>query len=64
MLFSLLGNWAVAAPLGIWLAIWGLGAVGVWIGLALGTAVSALLTLACLARHIGIGAPRRRAAPA
>jgi MATE family multidrug resistance protein len=64
MLFSLLGNWAFAAPLGIWLAVSGLGAVGVWIGLALGTAVSALLTLACLARHVGTGAPRSRAAPA
>jgi multidrug resistance protein, MATE family len=42
MLYSLLGNWAVAAPLGIWLATsLGLGAVGVWIGLALGTAVAA-----------------------
>lgn len=52
MLFSLVGNWAVAAPVGVWLAVTGLGAVGVWIGLALGTAVSALLTLACLARRI------------
>ncbi len=63
MLFSLLGNWAVAAPLGIWLALSGLGAVGVWTGLAAGTAVSALLTLACLARHVGIrGAPRSHGA--
>jgi MATE family multidrug resistance protein len=52
MLFSLVGNWAIAAPVGVWLAVTGLGAVGVWIGLALGTAVSALLTLARLARHI------------
>jgi len=51
MLFSLLGNWAVAAPLGIWLTeVLGLGSVGVWIGLALGTKVAALLTFACLLR--------------
>jgi multidrug resistance protein, MATE family len=53
MLFALVGNWAVAAPLGIWLATAsGLGAVGVWIGLALGSALAALLTLAFLARHV------------
>jgi MATE family multidrug resistance protein len=64
MIYSLAGNWAVAAPLGIWLATaGGLGAVGVWIGLALGTAVATLLTLACLARQVRPFARAPSAAP-
>ena len=49
MIITLVGYWAVSAPLGIWLAIArDMGAVGIWIGLATGTAVSSALLLACL----------------
>jgi MATE family multidrug resistance protein len=46
MLYTLVGNWAVGAPLGLYLCeAQGLGITGVWIGLAAGTLLSALLTL-------------------
>ena len=51
MLFSLLGHWAVGAPLGLVLCeLVGLGIVGVWIGLTAGMSCAALLTLGRLAR--------------
>ncbi len=53
MAISLFGNWAVAAPLGIFLATSaGLGAVGVWVGLAIGSAIASALTLLHLGRNI------------
>lgn len=46
MLYTLIGHWAVGAPLGLYLCeAQGLGIAGVWIGLAAGTLLSALLTL-------------------
>lgn len=51
MAFSLLGNWAVAAPMGVFLATSAeLGAVGVWIGLAVGSATASCLTVIHLVR--------------
>jgi MATE family multidrug resistance protein len=50
MLFSLFGHWAIGAPLGLLLCeAFGLGIVGVWIGLTAGMACAALLTIARLA---------------
>jgi MATE family multidrug resistance protein len=52
MLFSLIGHWAIGAPLGLLLCeAMGLGIVGVWIGLTAGMSCAALLTLARLARR-------------
>lgn len=52
MAISLLGNWLIAAPLGVLLATaCGLGAIGVWIGLAAGSATASLLTFLHL-RHV------------
>src|SRR5690606_13250115 len=49
MIYVLVGHWAVGAPLGIYLCeAYGLGAVGIWIGLAAGTFLTTLLTLARL----------------
>jgi MATE family multidrug resistance protein len=46
MLFTLIGHWAVGAPVGVYLSMaHGLGITGVWIGLAAGTLLSTLLTL-------------------
>ena len=46
MLYTLIGHWAVGAPLGLYLCeAQGLGITGVWIGLAAGTLLSTLLTL-------------------
>jgi len=66
MLYSLIGHWAVGAPLGLLLCeAMGLGIVGVWIGLAAGMACASLLTLARLAGR-GLGRmplPPRRIGP-
>jgi MATE family multidrug resistance protein len=49
MLFSLAGNWAVGAPIGIYLCeVEAMGITGVWIGLLAGMIVTTLLTLARL----------------
>jgi MATE family multidrug resistance protein len=46
MIYVLVGHWAVGAPLGIYLCeAHGLGAIGIWIGLAAGTFLTTLLTL-------------------
>jgi multidrug resistance protein, MATE family len=46
LLMALLGYWAVGAPVGLVLGfLTPLGAVGVWVGLALGLAVVAILLL-------------------
>jgi multidrug resistance protein, MATE family len=46
LLMALLGYWAVGAPVGLVLGfLTPLGVVGVWIGLALGLAVVAVLLL-------------------
>ena len=46
MLYTLVGNWVVGAPLGLYLCeAQGLGITGIWIGLAAGTLISTLLTL-------------------
>ncbi len=63
MLFSLTSYWGISAPLGLWLATaGGLGAVGIWIALAIGTAVASSLLLARLRRHRGGAVPARPAA--
>jgi MATE family multidrug resistance protein len=47
LLVALLGYWAIGAPVGVVLGFaTPLGAVGVWIGLALGLAVVAILLTA------------------
>jgi MATE family multidrug resistance protein len=52
MFYTLVGNWVVGAPLGLYLSeAQGLGITGVWIGLTAGTLLCALLTLCRLARH-------------
>ena len=52
MLFTLLGHWAVGAPLGVYLCeARDLGITGIWIGLATGTATTTLLMLMRLAAH-------------
>ncbi len=49
MLYSLAGHWAVGAPIGLYLCeVFGLGIVGIWIGLAAGTLLATTLTLARL----------------
>jgi MATE family multidrug resistance protein len=49
MLFSLAGNWAVGAPIGIYLCeVEAMGIAGVWTGLLAGMIVTSLLTLARL----------------
>ena len=46
MAFSLLGHWAVGAPVGVVLCeAGGLGVTGLWLGLVLGTMVASLLTV-------------------
>ncbi len=46
MLFALTGYWAIGLPLGAWLAFpMGMGGVGIWIGLATGLTVVALLMI-------------------
>lgn len=51
MAISLLGNWLVAAPVGVGLATaGGLGATGMWIGLAAGSATVSILTIFHLRR--------------
>ena len=51
MLYVLVGNWAIGAPLGLALCEFGgLGIIGLWIGLAAGTLATAPLTLARLHR--------------
>jgi multidrug resistance protein, MATE family len=52
MLYTLLGHWALGAPLGIYLCeAQGLGITGIWIGLGAGTLATTALTLARLASH-------------
>lgn len=52
MICALAGNWGVAAPLGIWLSgPFGLGAAGVWTGLAAGSIAASLGTVWCLRSH-------------
>ena len=49
MVYVLVGNWAVGAPIGLVLCeLGGYGVIGIWIGLAAGTLVTSLLTLARL----------------
>lgn len=50
MVYVLVGNWAVGAPIGLALCeLADLGITGIWIGLAAGTLATSLLTLARLA---------------
>jgi MATE family multidrug resistance protein len=54
MLYTLVGYWAVGAPLGIALCeVAGLRATGLWLGLAAGTLVATVLTLSRLALRSG-----------
>jgi MATE family multidrug resistance protein len=56
MLFAGLGYWGLAVPLGAVLAFpGGMGARGVWIGLALGLAVVAVLMTLRWGRHRRLG---------
>jgi len=49
MLYVLLGYWAVGAPLGVYLCeVQQSGVTGIWIGLAAGTLVTTVLSLARL----------------
>lgn len=51
MTASLLGNWLIAAPVGVWLATaGGLGAAGIWIGLVAGSATASILAVLLLRR--------------
>jgi MATE family multidrug resistance protein len=51
MIYVLVGNWVVGAPLGLALCqVGGLGISGVWMGLAAGTLVTTVLTLVRLRR--------------
>jgi MATE family multidrug resistance protein len=53
MLYTLVGYWLIAAPLGLWLSSHGqLGIIGVWVGLAVGTAATSGLTLFRLFRRV------------
>ncbi len=46
MVFSVVGHWAVGAPLGVYLCEWhGFGATGIWVGLSAGTLLATSLTL-------------------
>ena len=46
MLFALIGQWGIGAPVGLYLCeAMGLGVAGLWIGLTAGTLLTALLTL-------------------
>ena len=52
MIFTIIGYWAVGAPVGIWLSHEAaLGAAELWIGLALGAGVTAALRLERLRRR-------------
>jgi MATE family multidrug resistance protein len=52
MVHALIGLWLVGTPLGLALSGWaGLGVVGLWAGLGLGTLVTAVLSLGRLWRH-------------
>ena len=54
MVYSLVGNWALAAPLGLALtSVFGLGATGIWVALTAGTLLEAVLTPLALRRHVG-----------
>jgi len=49
MVYALIGHWAVGAPLALYLCeMQGSGATGIWIGLAAGTLVTTILSLARL----------------
>jgi MATE family multidrug resistance protein len=49
MIYALIGHWAVGAPLGLYLCeVQAYGATGIWIGLAAGTLVTTILSLARL----------------
>jgi MATE family multidrug resistance protein len=51
MVVTIVGHWAIGAPLAIWLCEWReLGILGVWIGLAAGTLVTTALSIARLVK--------------
>lgn len=52
MVCAIVGNWLVAAPLGVILASGqGLGSTGIWLGLAAGSTIASLLTIGRLRPH-------------
>jgi MATE family multidrug resistance protein len=56
MLFALLGYWGIGLPLGVLLAFpFGLGGVGIWIGLSTGLAVVACLMIQRWVRREALG---------
>jgi MATE family multidrug resistance protein len=56
MLFAALGYWGIGASLGLGLAFGaGLGPPGIWVGLAAGLAVVAVLMLGRWSRRDGLG---------
>lgn len=61
MIFSLIGNWAISAPLGLYLSAGpDLGIAGVWLGLTVGTLVTSVLTLWRLPIHWRSGSEARQ----
>jgi multidrug resistance protein, MATE family len=63
MIYTLFGYWAVGAPLGVWLCeTRGLGATGIWIGLAAGmttTTVLMLVRLVSFQRRLNVATDQR-----
>lgn len=58
MVYSLLGNWVLAAPLALALTwVFGLGTAGIWIALTAGTLLEALLTVLAMRRRLAVGVP-------
>jgi MATE family multidrug resistance protein len=54
MVYVLVGHWLVGAPIGLALCeVQGLGVTGIWMGLAAGTLVTTVLTLARLRTTAG-----------
>ena len=61
MLFAMVGYWGIGLPLGIGLAFYaGFAGIGIWIGLAAGLAIVALLILWRWSRRASLGLLRAR----
>ncbi|MDW4500196.1 MATE family efflux transporter [Sulfitobacter sp. D35] len=57
MIYSLIGNWVVAAPLiAVSTIVFDMGAIGIWIAMATGTIVYSGLCILALRRHLTGGA--------
>jgi MATE family multidrug resistance protein len=61
MLFALLGYWGIGLGVGTWLAFArGWGGVGIWVGLAIGLAIVAVLMIGRWLIRERIGLTQRR----